>query len=324
MRAFVTGAAGFIGRHLANRLAGMGTEVVALVHRTELPSELAAKVEAFRGDLRDEAALGDVLRGVDVLYHLASALGANRIDAEEFQAVNASGTEAVLAAARRAGVKRVVHFSSAGVLGNVPDGLPADERRPPAPLDIYGRTKLDGERAALAAARTGQDVVVIRPGWVYGPGDRRTFKLIRMIARRRFILVGSGKLRQTPVHIHDLVTGTLLCAGKGRTGEIYHLTGPETLTVKAMARTIAEACGTEIPDFSLPLGPARAAARVLEALYKPLQKEAPLNRSRLTFFTDSKPLDIAKAVHEIGYDPKIDFTMGMTKTVEWYRENGWL
>jgi nucleoside-diphosphate-sugar epimerase len=324
MRAFVTGAAGFVGSHLANRLAGMGTEVVALVHRSEIPPELAPKVGAVRGDLRDELFLGEVMRGAEVVFHLASALGSSRIAAAEFQAVNAGGTEAVLAAAREAGVKRVVHFSSAGVLGNVRDGIPADERRPPAPLDVYGRTKLAGEEAALAAAGVGQDVVVIRPGWVYGPGDRRTFKLIRMIARRRFLLVGSGKLRQTPVHVHDLVTGTLLCAAKGRSGEVYNLTGPEVLTVRAMAETIAAACGTTIPGFSLPLGPAKAAARILEALYKPLKKEAPLNPSRLAFFTDSKPLDIAKAVHELGYDPKIDFTTGMAKTVEWYRENSWL
>ena len=264
------------------------------------------------------------MRGVEIVFHLASALGSSRIAAEEFSAVNAGGTESVLAAAREAGVRRVVHFSSAGVLGHVRDGIPAPESRPPAPLDVYGRTKLAGEEIALAAARAGQDVVIIRPGWVYGPGDRRTFKLVRTIARRRFVMVGSGKLRQTPVHVDDLVAGTLLCAAKGRPGEIYNLTGSEVLTVRAMAEAIAAAAGVTIPEISLPLGPARAAAWLMAALYKPFKKEAPLNPSRLAFFIDAKPLDIAKAVHELGYQPKIDFRKGIAATVDWYRKNGWL
>jgi dihydroflavonol-4-reductase len=324
MRTFVTGAAGFVGRHLVSRLASDGAQVRALVHRNGLPPELEAKVEEVRGDLLDRTVLREAMRGVEIVFHLASALGASRIGAGEFQAVNAGGTEAVLAAARDAGVKRVVHFSSAGVLGHVRDGIPAPETRKPSPRDVYSRTKLAGEEIALAAARAGQDVVVIRPGWIYGPGDRRTFKLVRTIARRRFFLVGSGKLRQTPVHVHDLVTGTLLCAAKGRSGEIYNLTGSEVLTVRAMAETIAAATGVSIPEFSLPLAPARAVARVLDALFKPFKKEAPLSPSRLAFFTDSKPLDIAKAVHELGYDPAIDFRTGIAATVEWYRTNGWL
>ncbi len=324
MRTFVTGAAGFIGSRLAARLASEGGTVRALVHGCALPPELEAKVEAVRGDIRDKNALREGMRGAEIVYHLASALGASRITAQEFQSINAGGTEAVLAAAREAGARRVVHFSSAGVLGNIRSGLPAPETQPPAPRDLYGRTKLAGEEIARAAARAGQDVVIIRPGWAYGPGDRRTFKLVRTIARRRFILVGRGKVRQTPVHVSDLVAGTLLCAAKGRSGEIYNLAGKEVLTVKAMAEAIAAAAGTAIPELSLPLLPAKAAARLLAALYKPFKKEAPLNPSRLAFFVDAKPLDIAKAVHELGYSPAYDFRKGMTETVDWYQANGWL
>ena len=320
----MTGASGFVGRHLAARLTADGSEVRALVHQNALPPELEAKVEVVRGDIEDKDTLRSAMAGVDIVYHLASMLGSKQAGAEVFQAVNAGGTEAVLAAARQAGVKRVVHFSSAGVLGNVRGGKPAPETQPPAPRDVYGRAKLAGEEIARAAARSGQDVIIIRPGWVYGPGDRRTFKLIRMIARRRFILVGSGKIRQTPVHVADLVAGTLLCAAKGRPGEIYNLTGKEVLTVKAMAETIAAAAGVTIPETTLPLAPARAAAWLMAALYKPFKKEAPLNPSRLAFFIDSKPLDIAKAVHELGYSPTFDFRTGMAATVEWYWENGWL
>ena len=98
----------------------------------------------------------------------------------------------------------------------------------------------------------------------------------------------------------------------------------DVLIYRAMAEAIAAAAGVEIPGFSLPLGPAKAAAWTLAALFKPFRKEAPLNPSRLAFFTDSKPLDIAKAVHELGYAPAFDFKTGIAATVEWYRANGWL
>jgi nucleoside-diphosphate-sugar epimerase len=324
MRAFLTGAAGFVGSRLASRLAADGEQVRALIHRSELPAGLGPRVEAVRGDIGDAALLRGAMSGIDIVYHLASALGSRQIREAEFFAINAGGTEAVLAAAREAGVRRVVHFSSAGVLGNLGDGNPAAEDHPTAPLDAYGRTKLAGEKAVLAAASAGQDVVIIRPGWVYGPGDRRTFKLIRMVARRRFVMVGKGRIPQTPVHVDDLVAGTLLCAEKGRTGEIYNLTGAEIITVKDMARTIAAAAEVSIPRLSLPLFPARVAAGLLQALFRPFGKEAPLNPSRLAFFTDSKPLSIAKAVRELGYAPKWTFDAGIAATVEWYRTNGWL
>lgn len=322
MRAFITGASGFIGTHLVNELLHRGWEVRVILHKHGLSS--AERLEAVTGDLADLPSLTRSLKDTDVLFHLASALGSSLIPEKEFQTINADGTESVLKAAAEAGVKTVIHFSSAGVLGHVPENRPVDESYPANPLDAYDRSKLEGERIALRYGRQGLDVRVIRPGWVYGPGDKRTLKLIRAVARRRILMVSSGLALQSPVFIDDLVEGTFRCLERGRGAEVYHLAGPEVLSIKAMIATIARTAGRRPPRMSLPVGPAKAAAWFLDKAYRPFNKEAPLTPSRLSFFLRAKPLDIGKAVRELGYAPRMSFEEGMKVTLAWYRENGWL
>jgi nucleoside-diphosphate-sugar epimerase len=321
-RAFVTGASGFIGSHLVDSLLRRGFEVKALVHRSPLPP--ADKLEIVRGDICDREILGRALEGVDILFHLASALGSAVIGRDEFRRINVLGTECILEAARRSGVSRVVHVSSAGVFGAVEKGEVAAESSPPAPLTVYDKTKLEGERTAIGFAGEGMDVVVLRPGWAYGPRDRRTFKLIKAVCAGRFIMVTRGSGLQTPVYIDDLIKGVHLAAEKGASGEIYHLAGGEIMTVREMVRVVALACGKKPSRLFIPLLPARIAALLLEAAYAPRGKEAPFNRSKLSFFIHSKPLSIEKARRELGFAPEADFGSGITRAVSWYRSQGWL
>jgi dihydroflavonol-4-reductase len=322
MNAFVTGASGFVGGHLSAALVKRGGVVRGLVRR--LVPASGPGVEYVQADLADIGRLVEACRGAEWVFHCAAALGASRLGVEGFRAVNVEGTRTLLEAARKAGVRRVVHFSSAGVLGHVKEGRAADETHPLDPRDAYDLTKLEGERLALEAAGRGLEVVVIRPGWVYGPGDRRTFKLVRAVARRRFALVGRGRTLQTPVYIDDLVEGTVRAAEKGRPGEIYNLAGPEVLTVREISDGIAQAAGVKAARLRLPLASARAAAWVLDGLFRPFKKEAPLNPSRLAFFVHPKPLDIAKARRELDYAPGVSFKDGMARAVAWYRQAGWL
>jgi dihydroflavonol-4-reductase len=296
--------------------------VRALVH--ESPLRCSNGIEAVLGDIRDPSPWEDTLRGTDVLFHLAAAMGFSRLSKDGFLEVNARGTEALFRAAKDAGVQKTVHVSSAGVIGSVKKGLVAAEDYPPNPRTTYDRTKLEAERAALRFAAEGMDLVVVRPGWAYGPGDRRTFKLIEAINRGRFALVAADSGRQTPVYIDDLVRGLRLAAEKGRAGEIYHLTGNEILTVREMASAIAEACGSRIPKVALPRWLAIATAWVLEKAFAPFGKEAPLNRSKLSFFLHPKALSNEKARKEFGFEPAVDFRTGTRKAVAWYREQGWL
>lgn len=322
MRALVTGAGGFVGSRLALRLRAESWEVRGF-DLGPAPQAWPSR-DYLQGDIRDKSLAARAVEGIDVVFHLAAALGASRLGEEEFLAVNEGGTRNVLEAARTAGVRRAVHFSSAGVLGHVADNQPAGEDAKLDPRDAYDRSKLAGERAALEIGGRGWNVVVVRPGWVYGPGDRRTFKLIRSIAEGRFVMMGRGAARQTPVFVDDLVAGTILAAARGRNGEVYNLAGPEVLTVGDMAREIASACGRRLPKLRVPTGPTRAAAWALGKAFGAIGREAPLNPSRLAFFLHPKPLRIDKAAAELGFAPQVGFRDGLARTIAWYRQNNWL
>jgi nucleoside-diphosphate-sugar epimerase len=322
MRAFLTGGSGFIGSRLIDALLRDGWRVAALSHRTLLRQ--ASDVEVIAADITDLSALESGMRAADVVFHLASALGSSLIGREEFFRINAAGTKAVLEAGRRARVSRVVHFSSAGIFGSVKNGDVADEDYPARPILPYDQAKHAGEQVARRYAAEGMDVVILRPGWAYGPGDRRTFKLIRMVVRGPFVMPAGGAARQTPVYISDLVEGAMLAAARGRAGEVYHLAGSAILTAAEIIRAVASAAGRELPRFGLPGGPARLAAYILEKAFLPLHREPPLNRPKLSFFLHSKPLSIAKARRELGYSPGVDFAAGIRTALDWYRRNGWL
>jgi nucleoside-diphosphate-sugar epimerase len=322
MLALVTGASGFIGRHLLQALKNSGWDVRAFVHRTP-PAEIFGVI-SFRGDILDVAALAKAMAGVDTVFHLAAAVGSVVTDPHMFRKINVIGTKNILAAAQRAGVGRVVHFSSIGVLGAVKPGIVADEDCPAAPRTLYDRTKFAAEVAVRQAAANGFDVVIVRPGWVYGPGDRRTFKFINAICRRRSALIAGAPGRQTPVYIDDLVAGVLLAAEKGRPGAVYHLAGDEILTPAEMTAIVADNCGVVGPRLKLPRRLAMAAAFILEKTFGIMKKETFLNRGKLSFFLDPKAMSSARAKKELGFAPVNDFRTGMALAIAWYRENGWL
>ena len=322
MRALITGASGFVGTHLTKKLLKNNWSVRILIHKKNIQE--SKDCEVFVGDIGEKKILENALREVDVLFHLAAALGGSLFDKNEFFRINAAGTQTVLDAAFKAGVKKGVHFSSAGVLGAVRNNAVADEAYPTRPISAYDQSKLEGEKIALNQTKEGKPVFVIRPGWVYGPGDRRTFKLIKAIAQKKFILVTRGQAHQTPVFIDDLLQGVMLCVEQGRYGEIYNIAGDEVLTVRQIVENIAIATNSTIPKLTLPLFPTKVAAWKLEKTFKLFKKEAPLTRGKLAFFIHPKPLSIQKAARELNYVPQVSFQTGIAQTVNWYRKQGWL
>ena len=326
MRVLVTGATGFTGGHLARTLAGKGYAVRALVRDQGRAAALTQSgIELVAGDLEDRASLDRAARGVDVVYHIAAIYRQAGLPEARYRAVNATAVRSVIEAAARSGARRVVHCSTVGVHGDI-EHPPAGEDAPLSPGDVYQATKVEGEAIARqASADTGIAVVIARPTGIYGPGDRRLLKLFRGVARRRFVVLGNGRIYYHLTYIDDLVEGFRLCgevpAAAGRT---YILAGGEVTTLDELVGLVAREAGVPPPRLHLPVWPFWTAGALCEALCAPLGIEPPLYRRRVDFFTKSRAFDISRARAELGYRPQVGLRDGIQRTLAWYKTAGWL
>lgn len=326
MRALVTGAAGFTGSHLTRWLVARGDEVRALVRDgTQVPALDGAGAQIVEGDLTDADSLMRAATGVEVIYNIAALYRTAGLPVSAYRAVNAQAVGTLIEAARAAGVRRVVHCSTVGVHGDV-EHPPANEDAPLHPGDVYQVTKLEGERIGMnAAARTRVELVIARPSGIYGPGDRRLFKIFGAVAKRRFVMLGSGRIFYHLTYIEDLCEGFRLCATvPAAAGRIYILAGAEVTTLQELVALAAEVAGVPKPWLRLPVWPVWLLGAVCEGVCGVLGVEPPIYRRRVDFFTKSRAFDITRARRELGFDPRVGLREGIRRTLEWYREHNWI
>ncbi len=326
MRIALTGASGYAGgRVLKALLAREGTTVRALVRTPSAPIPQASGSEVVIGDLRDAEAVARLVEGVDAVLHIAAVYRTAGHPDAYYRDVNVGGTERLLEAASRAGVRRFVHTSTVGVHGDV-EKPPADESAPFDPGDIYQQTKAEAERLASDFGRArGLPVVVVRPGAIYGPGETRLLKLFRAIARGRYAIVGSGRPHYHLVYIDDLVRGFLLALERPEAvGEAFIIAGPRSVSQAELGALIAKATGGRVLPIRIPAEPLQLAGSLCEALFVPLGLEPPLHRRRVDFWTKNRSFSIDKARRLLGYVPEVDVEEGIARTAAAYREAGWL
>jgi nucleoside-diphosphate-sugar epimerase len=183
------------------------------------------RLEALTADITNPRTMMDLVADVDVVYHLASAHLDLTLSNKTYRSVNVEGTANVVQAASASGVRRFVHCSTVGVFGKLEVPPPANENSPA--LDF--------------ARRTGYPIVVVRPAWVYGPGCPRTRRLMRTVAKGRFVIFGDGRTARHPLYVADAVRGLERCAEveKGG-GKVYILAGPTAVTIEELVKLVAE------------------------------------------------------------------------------------
>jgi nucleoside-diphosphate-sugar epimerase len=308
--AFVTGGSGFIGGRLIERLSGDGWSVRALARSGAAADRVqAAGAMPVRGDLDDAAALLQGARGAEVAFHVA-ALAADWGAWSDFRRINVAGTENVLAAAREASVRRVVHVGTEAALMHGQPLVLADERTPlalssPAP---YPATKAAAEAAVMAANGGGLETIAVRPRFVWGPGDTTLMPaMIELVRSGRFRWIGGGRQLTSTTHVDNAVHGLVLAADRGTPGAAYFVTDGAPVAFREFVTALLATRGVEAPEGSVPRPPVAAAARAAEAAWRllPLRGAPPLTRFAVWIASLECTLDDSRARAELGYEPVV-------------------
>lgn len=312
-RAFVTGGSGFLGKRLIAELVdGRGVAVSALA-RSEA-SAIAVRgagAEPVRGDLDDVAAMTLGMKQHDVVFHAAAYVKPYGKLAELLR-VNVGGTEHVLAAARAAGVRRVVHIGTEAVLADGKPIVGADEARPyPArPAGPYPISKGLAERAVLAANQVGGlETVVVRPRFIWGKGDTSVLpELVDAVRRKKFGWIGGGRYLTSTCHVANVVEGTLLAAERGAPGEVYFLTDGPPVELRRFLTELLATQGVEAGDREVPRWLARTVAALTGWMKRP-----PVTRTAIALVGVEVTVDDAKARRELGYVGKVTREAGLAE-----------
>lgn len=321
----VTGGTGFVGSHVVRRLCAEGFTVRVLARPTSPLFLLdSLPVEVVRGDLLDSESLRKAVAGCETVFHVAADYRLWARDPQELFRNNVEGTERILAAARAAGVGRVVYTSTVGTIGFHANGTPATETDFPEPAALVGaykRSKFLAEQVALRYAREGFPVVIVNPSAPVGEGDRRptdTGKIILDFINRKMPAYLDTGLNLSDVR--DVAEGHLLALRRGQPGERYIL-GGENMDFKKILDALAQITGIPAPRLRIPYRVAWCAGAVNAALAQVTgwPPRIPFDGVRIARY--KMFVSAAKAERELGYRPS-PVAGALERAVQWFRDNG--
>lgn len=302
MRIAVTGATGFIGRHVVEHLRARGDDVVPVGR----PLEREALAAAFHG--------------ADAVIHLAGVV--STLHERDYVAVNVEGTRAVAEAAQARGAA-LVHISSLAAAGPASAGAPHGEDDKPHPLTAYGRSKLESERV-LEAVR---DLrwIALRPGIVYGPGDRAMLPLFRMGNRGMLPLVGAPTAAYTLIHVSDVVRAIASALDHADAREAIFVGHPRPATGRDIAGAVRSAVGRRAAMIPVPMPITRIAAFAGDLFGALRGRPMPINASRYAeLAAEGFVCRVDRLRERLGVVAVVDVDEGFAETAQWYRRHGWL
>jgi len=327
MLAFVTGATGFVGSHVARVLAQQGAALRLLVRPSGDTRNIEGlKAERVVGDLRDPASLEKGISGCEVVFHVAADYRLWVRDPEQMYRSNVEGTRAILNLAKKNRVRRVVYTSSVATMGFTSNGHPADENSPVSldnMIGPYKRSKFIAEQIALEAGRGGIDVVVVNPTTPVGERDIKptpTGRIIVDFLRRKFPAYVDTGLNL--VDVQECAYGHIAALERGRTGERYIL-GGENLTLKQILDKLADITGLPSPNVRVPYLMALATGVVDELVTGRILGREPratidaVRMGRKKMFVTS-----AKAERELGWKA-VAVDGALRRAVDWFRAHGY-
>src|ERR1700677_516064 len=327
MKAFVTGATGFVGSHVARVLAEQGADLRLLIRsNSDLRNIQGLNADRVVGDLRVPESIEKAMAGCDVVFHVAADYRLWVRDPEQMYRANVEGTRAVLEAARKNHVRRVVYTSSVATMGFTSNGHPADENSPVSldgMIGHYKRAKCMGEEVALAAGRGGMDVVVVNPTTPVGEQDIKptpTGRIVVDFLKRKFPAYVETGLNL--VDVRECARGHVAALEKGKSGERYIL-GGENLTLKQILDKLGAISGLPSPKIKLPYFVAYMAGAVDQTFSGRLLGREPRATIETVRMGKKKMwARSAKAERELG-GKTLPADGALRRAVEWFRANGY-
>ncbi len=327
MLAFVTGATGFVGSHVARALGEQGANLRLLVRPSSALRNIEdLKADRVSGDLRDKASLKKAVAGCDVVFHVAADYRLWVRNPEEMYRSNVEGTRAILEASRENGVRRVVYTSSVATMGFTSNGHLADEASPVSLANMIGhykRSKFMAEEVAIEAGRSGMDVVVVNPTTPVGDRDIKptpTGRIVVDFLKKKFPAYVDTGLNL--VDVDECARGHVSALEKGRSGERYIL-GGENLTLKQILDKLASITGLPSPTIKVPYVVALATGAVDQVVTGYIRRREPratidaVRMGRKKMFVVS-----SKAERELGWRI-VPVDSALRRAVEWFQANGY-
>ncbi|MQA90724.1 MAG: NAD-dependent epimerase/dehydratase family protein [Gemmatimonas sp.] len=322
--ALVTGATGFIGRHLVDRLSSEGWRVRALVRpSSDVRHFRDIGVELSPGDIRDPASIRMAVAGTDVVFHLAATTAAR--SELEYEQVNSGGTRRVVEAVRTASPapRRLVYLSSYAAAGPAVSGRPRRLKDPPMPLTAYGRSKLTGETLVREAEREGVQVLVVRAPAVYGPGDRALLPYFRLVRWRLAPIPGGAERRLHLIFAPDLAEA--LRSGADAGPGTFAVAEPVEHRWADVVDAIAASLDRRPLKFRVPTALVRFAALGSETLGRLAGRAVPFNREKAEeMLAPAWTCDLTGSETLLPVDRATPLAEGLDCTVRWYLRQGWL
>ncbi len=326
-KVFVTGATGFIGASLARELLEQGCEVKALVRPGSVRTNLAGlPLEFHEGDLLDRDSLEQGLAGCDTLFHAAADYRLWTRNPASMYDVNVGGTRAILEAALKRRISRVVYTSSVGTLGNPGDGTPGTEETPVSFHEMVGhykKSKFLAEREAETFLGRGLPLVIVNPSTPVGRLDIKptpTGKIIVDFLNRRMPAYLDTGLNL--IDVEDCARGHVLAARHGRIGEKYIL-GNQNMTLRSIFSLLEDISGLSAPRVKLPYTPILLAAYVNEAISRITGREPLIPLAGVRMAGKLMYFDSSKAIRELGL-PQHPVRDALAKAVDWFRAEGYV
>lgn len=321
----ITGISGLVGANLARALLAQGRQVRGLVHRDQRAVEGLA-IELVEGDVRDPDSLQKAFAGVEVIYHLAAYISLRMDSWYEVEAINVQGTRHVVQACLKAGVQRLVHFSSIHAIEQEPLHLPLDESRPRVSslkYPPYDRSKAQAELEVVQGIEHGLHAVILNPTGIIGPYDFYPSHfgkaLLSLVTGRIPALVAGGF---DWVDVRDVVQAAIQAERLAPSGASYILSG-HWRSVRQVAQLAAMLTGRRAPRWTVPMSLAHLAAPLIVRLAQLNGSEPIYTPVSLAALRSNRLISHARASRELGYQPR-PFEQTLADALQWFAKNGYL